>query len=81
MILKYVYEKEGIPILDGEQNAEFLKYHFPKSVEDDYEVFPIVARILDGMLKKIDPTNSVLVAYLKHVNTSVETGILLPRTD
>ncbi|CAH1427948.1 unnamed protein product [Lactuca virosa] len=29
------------------------------------------------MLKKVDPTNSVLVAYLQHVNPSVETGILL----
>ncbi|CAH1440504.1 unnamed protein product [Lactuca virosa] len=29
------------------------------------------------MLKKIDPSNSVLVAYLKNVNPSIETGVLL----
>lgn len=29
------------------------------------------------MLKKVDPTNPVLVEYLVGVNTSVETGVLL----
>lgn len=32
------------------------------------------------MLKKIDPTNPILVAYLKTINPSVETGVLLLRT-
>ena len=54
-----------------------MKYHFPKTVEDDSEVFLNVARIPDSMLKKVDPTNSVLVTYLKHVNPSVKTRILL----
>ena len=33
------------------------------------------------MLKKIDPTNSVLVEYLKRVNPSIETGNLLKISD
>ena len=77
LALQSVYEKEGIPIPTDEAKAEIMKYHFPKIVEDDLEVYPNVARIPDGMLKKIDPTNSVLVAYLKHVNPSVKTRILL----
>lgn len=56
-----------------------MKYHFPKIVEDDSDVFPNVARIFDGMLKKVDPTNSILVEYLKHINNSFETGILLQK--
>ncbi|CAI9299880.1 unnamed protein product [Lactuca saligna] len=30
------------------------------------------------MLKRVDPSNPVLVSYLATINTSVETGILLP---
>lgn len=58
-----------------------MKYHFPNLVEDDYEVSPNVARILDAMLKKINPSNSVLVANLKNVNPFVETRILFPGSD
>ncbi|CAI9264184.1 unnamed protein product [Lactuca saligna] len=32
------------------------------------------------MLKRIDPLNSVLVSYLETIDTSVETGILLPHS-
>lgn len=64
-----------------EPKAEFLKYHFLKSVEDDEEVFPSVARIPDAMLKKIDPLNPVLVAYLKTINPTIETEVLFPRSD
>ncbi|CAI9282731.1 unnamed protein product [Lactuca saligna] len=32
------------------------------------------------MLKRIDPSNPVLVSYLESIDTSVETGILLPQT-
>lgn len=75
LVLQSVYEKEGIPVPANEAKAEFMKYHFPKSVEDDSEVFPNVARITDRMLKKIDPTNSVLVKYLKRINPSVKTRV------
>ncbi|CAI9296860.1 unnamed protein product [Lactuca saligna] len=50
-----------------------------KVVEDNSDEFPSVGRILDGMLKKVDSSNSVLQAYLKTINPSVETGILLSR--
>ncbi|CAI9293706.1 unnamed protein product [Lactuca saligna] len=33
------------------------------------------------MLKKIDPSNPILVAYLQKINPSVETGVLLLRSD
>lgn len=81
LIICYVYEKEGIQESVDEPKAEYTKYHFPKSVEYDEEEFPSVARIPDAMLKMIDPSNPVLVAYLKTINPSIETGVLLPRFD
>ncbi|CAI9278680.1 unnamed protein product [Lactuca saligna] len=45
--------------------VEFAKYNFPKAVEDDVKEFPTVARIPDAMLKKVDPSNSVLMAYMQ----------------
>lgn len=80
-ILQYVYEKEGIQVPADESKANFMKYHFPKSVEDYSNVFQNVARIPDGLLKKIDPSNAVSVSYLMIVNPSVETGILLQQSD
>ena len=61
--------------------AEFLKYHYPKAIEDDANVFPIVVRIPDGMLKKVDPLNPVLKAYLLSINTNDGIGILLSKHD
>lgn len=58
-----------------------MKYQFQKTFENDSDIFPNVARIPNGTLKKVDPTNSILVEYLKHVNPSVETGILLQKSD
>lgn len=43
------------------------------------DMFPIVAHIPDSILRKMDPSNSVLVAYLKNINTLIETGVLLPK--
>ncbi|CAI9302536.1 unnamed protein product [Lactuca saligna] len=33
------------------------------------------------MLRRVDPTNVVLVAYLKNIDPTVQTGILLPREE
>lgn len=59
----------------------FQTYHYPKDVTDKAEEFPLVARIPDAMLNRVDPTNSVLVAYLKNIDPNVETGKLLPREE
>lgn len=61
--------------------TEFLKYNFTKVVDDNAEEFPSVAQIPDGMLKKVDSSNSVLQAYLKKIDPSVETRILLSRIE
>lgn len=55
-------------------------YQFPKAMEDDPNMFPSVARFLDAMLCRVDPSNPVLIAYLKTINPSIETGILLPKS-
>ena len=81
LVLRYVYEKEGIQVPVDEPKAEFLTYHFLKTVKDDVEVFPNIARILDSMLKKIDPSNPILVAYLQTINPLVQTGILFQETN
>lgn len=60
-----------------EEKAKFLKYHFPKEVTDDAEVFSNIARIPDAMLQRVDPTNLVLVEHLKTINPNEETGKLL----
>ncbi|CAI9297486.1 unnamed protein product [Lactuca saligna] len=33
------------------------------------------------MLKRVDPTNTVLITYLQTIDTSVETGVLLAREE
>lgn len=81
LILQYVYAKEGIEVPTDEEKAEFLKYHFPKEVKDDVEVFPNIARIPDAMLKRVDPVNPVLLEYLKSVNPDVQIGMLLSKID
>ncbi|CAI9272958.1 unnamed protein product [Lactuca saligna] len=48
---------------------------------DDADEFPFVVHIPDAMLRRVDPTNVVLVAYLKNIDPTVQTGILLPRED
>lgn len=78
LILQFVYKKEGIQVPYGKDIAEFSMYHYPKTVENDIDVFPIVARILDAMLNKVDPTNHIFTAYLQTINPSIETGVLPP---
>lgn len=75
--MKYVYEKEGVAIPEDEPKAEFPLYHHQKTVEDNQDVFPTVSR--DAMLRRVDPTNPVLVAYLTNINLSIETGVLLSK--
>ncbi|CAI9295330.1 unnamed protein product [Lactuca saligna] len=33
------------------------------------------------MLKRVDPTNTVLITYLQTIDTSIETGVLLAREE
>ena len=61
LILGYLYEKEGIVVPANEEKAEFLKYHFPKEVLDDMDIFTHIVRIPNAMLKRVEPTNSVLI--------------------
>lgn len=48
-------------------------------MEDDLTKFPSVVRIPDAMLRRFEPTNPVLVEYLKTINPSIETGVLFPK--
>lgn len=57
-----------------------MKYHYPKVIGNDVGVFPSVARILDGMLKNVDPSNPVLLAYLQTFNPNDVTVVLLQST-
>ena len=61
---------------DYEDKAVFHMYGCPKEVHDDPAIFTILARIPDAMLKKVDPTNNVLVSYLQSIDTTVVTGML-----
>lgn len=79
LILRYAYEKEGVLVPADE--LEFVRYLFPKTIEDDVTIFPLVARIPNGMLKKVDPSNPVLMAYLLTISTNDETGVLLAKPD
>ena len=81
LILRYSYEKEGVLVLADEPKAELVKYHYPKTIEDGLSVFPSVARIPGGMLKKVDPSNLVLMAYLLTISKNDENGILLEKHD
>ena len=72
-----MYDKEGILVPENEETVGFALYQFPKIVKDDAEVFPSVARIPDAMLRKVDPTNHVLVNYLMTINPDIETRVLL----
>lgn len=74
-----MYEKEGILVPADIPTVEFGVYQHPNNLADDLEVFPTVARIPDAMLRKVDPTNPILVAYLQSVNPSVKIGVLLPK--
>lgn len=74
-----MYEKEGIVVHEDEPKAEFSLYHHPKMVEDNQDEFPSVARILDALLRRVDPTNPVLEAYLTTINPLIETRVLLSK--
>ncbi|CAI9286432.1 unnamed protein product [Lactuca saligna] len=76
MIVQYVYQKEKIEVPEYEDKAVFHMYGSPKEVHDDPAIFTTVARIPDAMLKKVDPTNNVLVSYLQSIDTTVVTGML-----
>lgn len=58
---------------------KFGIHQYPKTVEDDSEGFPNVARLPDAMLRKVDPTNPILVAYLHTINPTIETVVLFPK--
>lgn len=66
---------------NDEERVVFQSYHYPKEVINGADDFLTVARIPDALLKRVDPTNSVLVAYLQTIDSSVLTGILLPREE
>lgn len=78
--MKYAYEKEAIVVLEHEPKAEFSLYHHPKTLEDNQDAFPTVSRIIDAILRRVDPTNPVLVAYLTTINPSIEAAMLLSKT-
>ena len=73
LILQYFYNKEGILVPNDEEKVTFQSYHFPKDVVDDANEFPNVARIPDTMLKRVNPKNSILVAYQKTFDPSIPT--------
>lgn len=66
---------------DDEETAKFRKYHFLKEVSDDAAIFTHIARITDAMLKRVDPTNSVLIEYMTTVDPRIETRKLLSKED
>ena len=45
-----------------------MRYHYPKTIEDDVSIFPSDSRIPDGMLKKFDPSNPMLMACLHTIS-------------
>lgn len=51
-----------------EEKVVFHVYSCSKDVADDTDEFPIVARIPDAMLKRVDPTNTVLITYLQTID-------------
>lgn len=69
--MKFVYEKEGILVHVEDPKAEFGVYQHPKTVEDDLEVFSTFSRIPDAMIRKVDPVDPVLIAYLQTINPSI----------
>lgn len=64
LILRELYDKEGILVPFDVANAKFSNYRPPKVVSDDPILFPTVARIPYAMLQKVDPAPPVLVQYL-----------------
>lgn len=80
IILKFSYEKEGIMVLDNEEIAQFSMIHFPKTVEDDVDIFPTVACILNSMLRKVDHVHPVSLNYLKKINPDIKIEFLLSPT-
>lgn len=79
LIIQYAYKKEGIQVPEDDEKAAFFSHHFPNTVDDDPDMFPTVARISDGILRKVDSSDPVLVAYLKTINPSIVTNVLIPK--
>lgn len=80
LILQYVYKKENIMVPENEEKAEISMYHYPTTVGDSPEEFPIVARIPDAMLRKVNPANPVLVAYLQTINPCIQIRVALVKS-
>lgn len=54
-------KKKGILVPSGVKTVEFPTIATPRIFVDDPTVFPNVARIMDAMLKLVDPKNLLLV--------------------
>lgn len=74
LISEVCLQKEGIFVPVDDPKVDFVFYQHPMTVEDDSEVFPVVARIPYAMLLKGD-----LISYLQTINPSIETGVLLEK--
>lgn len=48
----------------------------PRVVVDDPVLFPNVARIVDVMLRHVDPQNQLFVQHLASTDSSILTGVL-----
>ncbi|CAI9260818.1 unnamed protein product [Lactuca saligna] len=66
---------------NDEEKVVFHVYSCPKDATDDAEEFPLVARIPDIMLKRVNPRNTVLLTHLKTIDITIENGILLEREE
>lgn len=78
LILREVYEKDGISVPSEDAKMEFSTYKSPKVVSDDPVLFSAVAQILDAMLRKVDPAYPILVHYLTTINLNVQVRALFP---
>ena len=55
LILQEVYHQEDILVLSDVKTVEFPVMAAPHIFVDDHAIFPNVARILDAILKLVDP--------------------------
>ena len=77
--LRQVYDKDGILLPSEDAKVMFKTYRIPKIVTDDPVLLPTVARILDAMLRKLDPAHPNLVHYFTTINLDVQIQVLLPK--
>lgn len=57
------------------KTVEFPIMVAPRISVDDPAAFPTIARILDAMLKLVDPKNQVLMQYLDLIDSSTPTRV------